>query len=245
MTILNPLGMLNPSAVVQPQPAAKLERAAIINTDKTPHERIEVMFNPSDYTLNRSINYAQAGVPGLGGPLLQFVNGALQTLEMELFLDTYQQKLPKNKDVREQTRRITSLQDVNPETHAPPVLLFTWGESFSFPCVLSSVVQRFVLFLPSGTPVRARLQVTFSEYRDAELETKGTKTETADYSKLWVVAQGETLSSIAARVYEDPTRWRPIALRNRIDDPRSLTPGQRLVIPNLPYRDPESGEVVR
>jgi hypothetical protein len=220
---------------------AGLEKAVIVNTDARPAQRIPVMFNPSEYTLSRTINFAEARVPGLGGPLLQFVNGALQTLTMELFLDTYETKT----DVRVQTRKIAALQDVNPETHAPPVLLFTWGKSFSFTCVLASVVQRFVLFLPNGTPVRARLEVTFSEYRNAELERKGTKTETADYSKLWVVAQGETLSSIAARVYEDPTRWRPIALRNRIDDPRSLTPGQRLVIPNLPYRDPETGEVMR
>ena len=36
-------------------------------------------------------NYAQAAIPGLSSPLLQFVNGNLQTLEMELFLDSYEE----------------------------------------------------------------------------------------------------------------------------------------------------------
>ena len=51
---------------------------------------------------------------------------------------------------------------------------------------------------PDGVPVRARLQVTFNEFRNIELEAKEIKRETADYSKRHVVAQGETLSAIAA-----------------------------------------------
>ena len=53
--------------------------------------QIPVQFNPEEYTLNRDINYAQAAIPGLSAPILQFVNGNMQTLEMELFLDTYEE----------------------------------------------------------------------------------------------------------------------------------------------------------
>jgi hypothetical protein len=38
--------------------------------------------------------------------------------------------------------------------------------------------------------------------------------------------------------------WRPIAIRNGIDDPRHLAVGSQLVIPQLPFRDPETGEVI-
>jgi nucleoid-associated protein YgaU len=91
--------------------------------------------------------------------------------------------------------------------------------------------------------VRARLTVTFNQYSNAELEAKEVKRETADYTKLHVVRQGETLAAIAAAVYGDPRLWRPIALRNRVDDPRRLAAGTRLTVPQLPYRDPGSGEV--
>ncbi|MEO5817961.1 MAG: LysM domain-containing protein, partial [Gemmatimonadaceae bacterium] len=57
--------------------------------------------------------------------------------------------------------------------------------------------------------------------------------------------QGETLSSIAAQVYSNPATWRPIAILNAIDDPRSLTVGRHLLVPQLPFRDPETGEVMR
>ena len=47
------------------------------------------MFNPEEYTLNKDNNFASQAVPGLSGPLLQFVHGNMRTLEMELFFDTY------------------------------------------------------------------------------------------------------------------------------------------------------------
>jgi nucleoid-associated protein YgaU len=55
---------------------------------------------------------------------------------------------------------------------------------------------------------------------------------------------GETLSGIAAAVYDDAELWRPLAVANDIDDPRSLTPGQQLTVPSLPYSSPDTGEVV-
>ena len=228
---------------------ASLEKATITNT--VTGERLAVMFNPEEYSLNRDINYAQAAVPGLSAPLLQFVHGNLQTMDMELLLDTYEAHREGSRvinqagdDVRKLTAQITGLMNIDPTTHAPPVLLFTWG-SLTFTCVLAKVSQKFIMFLPSGVPVRARLQVTFNEFSNAELEAKEIKRETSDFSQLYTVSQGETLSSIAAKVYQDATLWRPIALGNNIDDPRSLPVGLGLVIPQLPFRDPETGEVIQ
>jgi len=224
-----------------------LEKAVVTNT--VTGERIPVMFNPEEYTVNQDINYAQTAIPGLSAPILQFVHGNMQTLEMELFLDTYEAHQSNGstlnqagEDVRQLTSQIIGLMDIDATTHAPPVLLFTWS-SLSFTCVLARASQRFVMFLPDGTPVRARLNVTFNEFRNADLEAKEIKRETSNFTKFHVVCDGETLSSIAGKTIGDPTLWRPIALRNAIDDPQTLTVGMTLVVPQLPYRDPQSGEV--
>lgn len=224
-----------------------LEKAVITNT--VTNEKIPVMFNPEEYTLNKDVNYAQTAVPGLSAPIIQFVHGNMQTLEMELFLDTYEEHTRGSEvinqpgdDVRALTRKITDLMNIDPTTHAPPVLVFTWG-SLSFTCVLARASQRFTMFNADGTPVRSRLQVTFNEFRNIELEAKEIKRETADYTQVYVVGQGETLSAIAARTYGNPALWRPLAWRNGVVDPRALPVGLRLVVPPLPYRDPETGEV--
>ncbi len=206
-------------------------------------EKIDVLFNPEEYTINKDNNFASQAIPGLSGPLLQFVNGNMRTLEMELFFDTYDTPDTAKKDVRDLTNKITGLLTINSDLHAPPILQVSWA-SLQFRCVLARASQKFIMFADDGTPVRARVNVTFNEFIDAEREAREINRQTADFSKVYTVVQGETLSGIASKIYENPLLWRPIAIANGLDDPRSIETGQSLLIPSLPFRDPESGEIV-
>jgi LysM repeat protein len=220
-----------------------LEKARIRNLFTG--EDFDVLFNPEEYTLSKDNNFASQTVPGLSSPLLQYVNGNLRTLEMELLFDTY---LPLTteaappRDVREETQRVVDLMKIDGEHHAPPVLEVSWASLF-FRCVLARVSQRFLMFLSDGRPVRARLSVTFNEFIDEEHEAREVNRQTADFSKAHTVLQGETLSSIAGRLYQDPQAWRPIAIANDLADPRAISIGQILRVPSLPFTDPQSGEV--
>jgi hypothetical protein len=147
-------------------------------------------------------------------------------------------------DVRKFTDKIMRLMEIDASTHAPPVALFTWG-SLSFTSLLARASQKFIMFLPDGTPVRARLQVTFNHFLPSDLESKEVKRESANLSKLHVVLGGETMSSIAAQEYNNPALWRPIALANSIESPRKLQVGMGLSIPKLPFVDPQTGEVTQ
>lgn len=206
-------------------------------------EKFHVLFNPEEYTLNKDNNFASQAIPGLSGPLLQFVNGNMQTLEMELFFDTYDSPSVPKRDVRLETNKVVKLMDIDSQLHAPPVLRVSWA-SLQFDCVLARVSQKFIMFSEDGTPVRARLNVTFNRFIEAEREAKEVNRQTADYSKVYLVTQGETLSNIAAKLYENPQMWRPIAIANNIDNPRSIFSGQTLRIPSLPFTNPETGEVM-
>lgn len=217
---------------------ASLEKAVVFNT--VTGDRHEVMFNPEEYSINQDNNYASMGIPGLSGPLLQFVHGNARTLEMELFFDTYEENRrgsavvnPAESDVRDQVRKFVGLLEIEPSTHAPPVVEFRWG-SLHFRGVLTRASQKFTMFLPSGVPVRAKVQVSFQEYINSELEDTGIRRETVDYTKRHQLLVNETLSSIAAREYDDPELWRPIAAYNGIDNPAKLIPGTWLAIPRLP-----------
>jgi hypothetical protein len=201
-------------------------------------ETITAMFNPEEYSLSKDNNFAVVPVPGLGSPLLQFVNGNSQTLAMELFFDTYEE----HTDVREETDKIANLLVLDSDLHAPPVLKVSWA-TLQFRCVLARLVQKFILFFDDGRPARARLTVTFNEFVDPERAAKQANLQTADFSKVHIVVQGETLSGIAGKLYNDPRQWRPIAIANGIDDPRALTPGSMLQVPSLPFVDSDSGQV--
>jgi nucleoid-associated protein YgaU len=202
-------------------------------------KQFEVMFNPEEYTINKDNNFASQNVPGLSGPILQFVHGNMRTLEMELFFDTYEA----HTDVRDQIANILDLLKINGDLHAPPIVQISWA-SLQFRCVLARASQKFILFLPDGRPARARINCTFNEYIDPEREAKEVNRQTSTYTKAHIVIAGETLSGIAAAIYGDPAQWRPIAIVNEVDDPRDLIAGQSLQIPPLPFIDPETGEVL-
>ena len=203
-------------------------------------QRIDVQFNPEEYSLNKDNNFASQAIPGLSSPLLQFVHGNVRTLDMELFFDTTQDRT----DVRDQSQKVVDLLKIDSDLHAPPVLLVAWA-SLQLRCVLVRANQKYTRFLEDGTPVRARVTVSFNEFIDADHEAKEVNRQTADFTKVYVVNAGDTLAGIAVKFYNDPLTWRPIAIANNIDDPRDIAPGQELSLPSLPYRDPGTGEVVQ
>src|SRR5260370_914423 len=86
-------------------------------------QRIDVQFNPEEYSLNKDNNFASQAIPGLSSPLLQFVHGNMRTLDMELFFDTTQDRT----DVRDQSNKVVDLLKIDSDLHAPPVLLVSWA----------------------------------------------------------------------------------------------------------------------
>jgi len=218
----------------------RFEKATILNLETD--DVVSVLFNPEEYSLRRETNYAQTAIPGLSAPILQFVAGNMQTLEMELFIDTYVDHAA-GEDAREVADQVISLMDIDPDTHAPPRLEFAWG-SLTFTCVLASASSTYVMFREDGVPVRIRVQVTFNEYRNLELEAKAIKRQTADFTSEYVVREGDSIWTIATQFYNDPQKWRAIAIANEIDDPFTLVELNAIRIPSLPYRDPSSDRVL-
>jgi hypothetical protein len=203
-----------------------LEKATIRKIISGLPETIEVLFNPNEYRLSVSNRFAEIPVPGLEAPPIQYVRGNARSLSMQLFFDTYEA----GTDVRDHTTLVAQLLDTDPELHAPPVCLFSWG-TFSFQGVLEKAEQRFTLFHPSGIPARATVDVVFKEFSDTGLRIS--KHRSANFDKRYMVKRGDTLSSIAGKEYGNPKNWRAIAEANSMDDPFALPPGTVLTIPAI------------
>lgn len=199
---------------------------------------IEVQFNPTEYGLTKAAQIAQVAIPGIDSPILQFVRGEVEKLSLELFFDTTGSGMGENaRDVREMTRSIYQLVKIQPKTHAPPRVRFTWGQGLSFKAIVDSVNQKFTLFNPMGIPLRATVSVSLLEYKTLEEQVAEFKLESADHTKNRVVRRTDTLSSLAAQEYGDPRLWRKIADHPPNDrvlrSLRHLNPGARLEIPPI------------
>lgn len=201
--------------------------------------RLDVQFNPTEYTLTKDNQLAEVAVPGLDSPIIQFVRGQTEKLTLELFFDSTEDGTDRAaKPVTDKTDEFYDLVKIDPTTHAPPVLLFTWGGTAfpglhrkGFKCVMANVRQQFTFFSPSGTPLRAKLTVELREYKTLGEQLRQLKLQSSDHTKADVVRAGDTITGIAFRAYGEPGDWRRIADANGIEDPMTLTPGTILRVP--------------
>lgn len=205
-----------------------LVKAQLKNVSKSGQDPINVLFNPETYTITTNVLYPDISVPGLRNPLLQFVRGEAQTLGVELFLDqsnTGESLEPKLAELR-------SFVKIDPELHAPPVCLFSWGETH-FTGVMSEFSEKFQMFDESGKVLRCRVTVKMKAFDPASLQNRELNRQSPDRTKARAIRSGDRLDLIAAEEYGDPALWTVLAAANGIDRPRRLVPGTMIEVPPL------------
>lgn len=205
----------------------------------------DVLFNPAEYSIEKGNTFQSTSLPGLATPVTQFVTGNADTLSMELYFDTYAKSSRHDKsvvrrdDVRNYTRQITNLMQIDSTLHAPPLVEFTWGpaigspEGFQFRGIIEKVSQKFTYFLDNGTPVRATLNVTFKEYKTVKQQLEELNLESSDRTKRIEIHEGDSIWFLAYEEYDDPGLWRVIANHNGLENPRIVAPGTLLELPPL------------
>lgn len=202
-------------------------------------EVITVLFNPNEYSFDRANSYKSIPVPGLGAPLIQFVNGESDMLSMNLFLDDYtdptgpttlQQK--ESDPLGKRLHDLTRLLEIDRDLHAPPPVRFNWGP-MEFSAVIEKIGRKVTMFHPDGAPARVTLSVNFKEYRTLRQLVEDPRRESADKTKRRVITGRESLWLIAAREYDDANEWVRIANANDLDDPREVSAGDWLELPPI------------
>jgi nucleoid-associated protein YgaU len=195
---------------------------------------IVVMYNPKEFTIDSSAQYQRSPMPGFQTPVTQFVSGQTETISMDLFFDTYEEKV----DVRDQTSRLTNLLKINKDLHAPPVCEFDWGgplssDNLTFRGVFDKITQKYTMFLASGIPVRATLSISISKFQSIDEQIPLIKRASSDRTKIRVLDQSDHLWHLADREYGDVARWRVIANANNIENPRLIPAGLEVILPPL------------
>jgi hypothetical protein len=190
---------------------------------------IPFRFNPTEYQLAKTNNFAELPIPGLQSPPLQFVRGGSEKLTLDLLVDTSDTLQDVRKTYTDGLRQLMSIEN---EIHAPPLVKLVWDQDV-FTGVMESLTITYTLFDPKGVPLRAKCSVGLKEFTPVAQQLLESKTASPDFDKSWTVRRGDTLTSVAGALYQEPARWRDIARANAIDDPRMLEPGRELAIPAL------------
>lgn len=210
---------------------------------------VECMFNPDTYTVSYSNTYtssSNSGVPTAKKqkgsktpevrvpPQVKFSSYGRPSLTLpDLLFDTYETPSKDLTETIEKLEKFMSPSDGkydNPATE-PPEVKFEWSK-FSFQAFITSLKITYTMFDKDGTPVRAKVNMTFMESTDYKNKKQNPTSGGGPIEEIREVTAGDRLDLIAADIYGDSTKWRLIADRNGITDPRTLRPGQKLTIPS-------------
>ena len=215
-----------------------LQAASIYEADESGGKKssgisIPCMFNPFEYTVSKSNTYQEESRNGSNVPHFEFKKAGPQTLKLSLVFDTFET----GEDVSLTTNKLWKLMESKTRQEGksskipPPEVAFEWGV-FRFVAVITKMTQKFTLFKQDGTPVRARVDVTFTQHKDlGDYPNQNPTSGGGDVERVWRVTCGDRLDTIAYQVYGTATRWRLIAEHNHLVNPLALHPGQQLTIP--------------
>jgi nucleoid-associated protein YgaU len=220
------------------------------NTSGQASKVISCMFRPNQLSFTKTASWSTPMPDESGGkkdkkkstatqkgqnvPTVEFGGGQAATVTLDLLFDT----TSTGADVRSYTDEIINLtiMQTGSEVKPPPLCRFVWGKIRSFLAYVSSVTVTFKMFLPDGTPVRADVKASLSQYKDDDVFKKQNPTSFSEPRKMWIVTEGERLEWIAYQEYGHPKHWRHIARSNGILNPLDLQPGQVLKLTPLPER---------
>jgi Contractile injection system tube protein/LysM domain len=215
--------------------AATGQNKAFLTTED--NTNIPCLFNPSELALNQANGWVADRMPGKGVPTLRYTGANSGVLRLTLFFDTTDTGSP----VTDYTGKIVGLMEIDsslpgssPSTNnaRPPWVVFHWGDFHSFKAVVSSLELTFEYFSSTGTPLRARANLTLTQYQeDMAFGPQNPTSGTPRPHRVHRVQPGETLDRIAALHLGDSTKWRSIADANGIEDPLALRAGSLLAIP--------------
>jgi hypothetical protein len=232
-------------------------KQTIHNQEYSVPTQIEVpfLFNPTELSFSKSNTWNIPGVPKHGeAKPIEFGGGDPRTVTLELLFDTYEAhdkmleaagKSAPNvpKDVREYTDKLVEMmqpqEGLGPDEGGwPPQVEVIWGhlkkgKAWSFSAYITSLTQKFVLFLPDGMPVRAICTVALKQAVFERLAPQNPTSGGRGNERTRLVQPGERLDFIAYQEYGDSTLWRVIADANGLNSLRDLPVGQRLAIPTL------------
>lgn len=199
-----------------------------------------VPINPESFTKNYAIALDKRSGQGNQGTdprykrteaeelRLEFILDGTQTMEGYGGADTTLQTMPVHDQIK---KFLDSVYRKVGEIHRPKFLLLIWGSEIRFRCVLSNLDINHTLFNDRGEPLRAKLTVTFLNYKAREAREAEERNRSPDLTHYRKVRQGDRLDVMTFRIYNDSKYFLQVARTNALSHIRNIQPNLNLYFP--------------
>ncbi|MGG8496989.1 hypothetical protein ACQY1Q_11260 [Tenacibaculum sp. TC6] len=203
-------------------------------TNPVPGEPYKVMINPNSIKWNRKIQYNEQQPIDSSKPSQKYKNTPSDELSFEIVIDCTGVVFSKRIDM---AKEIKAIEDIvytyNGKIHRPNYVKIQWGANLSFSSVLKTFNTTYTLFRPDGSPLRAKVALSFGEYVSPKKKSKEEKKESPDVTHLVEVVEGENLPQLCTKVWNSPYYYIQVAKYNNLNKFRNLKGGQELLFPPL------------
>jgi hypothetical protein len=223
--------------------------------------KVPVQFNPESLKVTFT-NQIQGG-DQRGGSSQQFVGRGTTKLALDLWFDVTAldasgqggggqgggQGNSSETDVRKLTEKVAYFMKPkgrdrrNRNRWIPPAVRFIWG-TFKFDGIMESLNETLDYFSEEGKPLRAMVSISITsqeiqfQFNDQATGSGGAPNSAATpgTQPTAQARQGDTVQRVAGRNGQQGN-WQQVAQDNNIENPRLVTPGDRLVVrPRSPRR---------
>ncbi|HKH59295.1 MAG TPA: hypothetical protein VKA49_00620 [Flavitalea sp.] len=189
------------------------------------------MFNPEKYSTTKRSLFQDDRRPGSTGSEQRFNREQPRTFDFEFLVDGTGASGEKREVLADIILFRTTCGFVG-DTHRPTYLILQWG-TFLARCVLTSLTIDYTLFRAEGTPLRATMKASFTEYTLPVLEQLQNFLSSPDVTHVRTVTANDRLDLMSYNIYKDSKYYMELARVNNLDNFRQLKVGDKLVFPPL------------
>lgn len=193
-----------------------------------------VMINPDSLKWSRSIEYNEKQAPDSSSASQKYKSTPSESLSFDIVIDCVGVVDSKRVDLNAE---ITQLENIvytyNGSIHRPNFVKVQWGKGIIFKGVLKSFETSYSLFRPDGSPLRAKVSLSFSEYISPDQVAKTDQDKSPDVTHLVPVIEGDTLPGLCQSVWDDSSYYVQVARYNCLNKFRNLKGVDDLLFPPI------------
>lgn len=197
-----------------------------------------VMINPETIKWNRKVDYNAKQTQNSSSPSQTYKSSPEADFSFDIVIDctgVVDKKRTKMADEIKKLERI--VYTYNGKIHRPNYIQIQWGKNITFNSVLKSFDTTYTLFKPDGTPLRAKISLSFGEYISPKEVQKLDKKSSPDMTHMVTVEQGDNLPQLCQRIWQDQSYYIEVARFNNLDKFRHLKSGLELIFPPITQKN--------
>ena len=194
----------------------------------------KVMINPESIKWERNIEYTTKQGLDSSSTSQKYKKTPSDKLNFDIVIDCTGVVDSKRKDM---AKEIGALERIiftyNGKIHRPNFVKIQWGKNITFKSTLLSFNTTYTLFRPDGSPLRAKISLSFGEYVAPKTRKKEENDSSPDLTHYVEVVEGINLPQLCYKLWGDNMYYVKVARYNQLNKFRNLKGGLKLLFPPI------------